>query len=86
MSETERGNIEYIDLTPEQIERFREYIPELEDKAFLMVNRLTGWYLVAWEDGDIRYQYDPSRHARRHMNTKTDNLWSSDNPWSSWYR
>ena len=80
MSENERSSFEYIDLTPEQVERFREYIPEIEDKAFLMVNRLTGWYLVAWEDGDTRYQYDPSRFTRRRMNTKTDNTWSA------WYR
>ena len=48
MSENERNPFEYIDLTPEQIERFRERIPDLGDKAFLMVNRDTGEYLVAW--------------------------------------
>ena len=59
MSENERSPFEYIDLTPEQIERFRETIPDLGDKAFLMVNRYSGQYLVAWEYGDTKYQYDP---------------------------
>lgn len=80
MNNTKRGSFEYLDLTPEQIERFREDIPDLGDKAFLMINRLSGWFLVAWEDGDTRYQYDPSDCTRRHMNTKTDNTWSE------WYR
>lgn len=55
MSENERSPFEYIDLTPEQIERFRETIPDLGDKAFLMVNRYSGQYLVAWEYGDTKY-------------------------------
>ena len=76
MSENERSPFEYIDLTPEQIERFRETIPDLGDKAFLMVNRDTGWYLVAWEDGDTKYQYDPSVYTRRHTNP--------DGTWSHW--
>ena len=47
MSENERSPFEYIDLTPEQIERFQKTIPDLGDKAFLMVNRYSGQYLVA---------------------------------------
>lgn len=74
MSEIERSPFEYIDLTPEQIERFREGIPDLGDKAFLMVNRDSGWYLVAWEDGDTKYQYDPSDYTRR--STNPDGTWS----------
>ncbi len=76
MSENERSPFEYIDLTPEQIERFRERIPDLGDKAFLMVNRDTGWYLVAWEDGDTKYQYDTFDDTRRHTNP--------DGTWSHW--
>lgn len=76
MSENERSPFEYIDLTPEQIERFRERIPDLGDKAFLMVNRDAGWYLVAWEDGDTKYQYDTSDDTRRHTNP--------DGTWSHW--
>lgn len=76
MSENERSPFEYFDLTPEQIERFREVVPDLGDKAFLMVNRYSGWYLVAWEDGNKKYQYDPSDDARRHTNT--------DGTWSAW--
>lgn len=79
MSENERSPFEYIDLTPEQIERFREYIPSLGDKAFLMINRLTRWHLVAWEDDDARYQYDPSAHLYRHMYKRVG-------IWSEWYR
>lgn len=74
MSENERSPYEYIDLTPEQIERFRERIPDLGEKAFLMVNRDAGWYLVAWEDGDTKYQYDTSDDTRRH--TEADGTWS----------
>lgn len=76
MNENERSPYEYIDLTPEQIERFREGIPDLGDNAFLMVNRDNGWYLVAWEDGDTKYQYDPSGYTRRHTNP--------DGTWSHW--
>lgn len=76
MSENERSPFEYIDLTPEHIERFRERIPDLGDKAFLMVNRDTGGYLVAWEDGDTKYQYDPFNYTSRHTNP--------DGTWSYW--
>lgn len=76
MSENERSPFEYIDLTPEQIERFRETIPDLGDKAFLMVNRYSGQYLVAWEYGDTKYQHDLSDDTRRHTNP--------DGTWSHW--
>lgn len=74
MNENERSPYEYIDLTPEQIERFRETIPDLGDKAFLMVNRYSGQSLVAWEYGDTKYQHDLSDDTRRH--TEADGTWS----------
>lgn len=77
MSENERSPFEYFDLTPEQIERFREDIPDLGDKATLLAERSSGWFLIEWEDGVTKYQYDPSDDTRRH--TYTDGTWSEWN-------
>lgn len=34
---------EYVDLSTEQIERYRETIPDVGDNARLVVNHMSGW-------------------------------------------
>ena len=76
MNDIERSPFECFDLTPEQIERFREDIPDIGDKATLLAERSCGQFLVEWESGTTKYQYDPSDDTRRQTNT--------DGTWSEW--
>ena len=68
---------EYFDLSPELIERFRETIPDIGGRACLVVNRMSGYWWLEWEDETTRYEYDPSDGTRRHRGKGEGCVWTA---------